>query len=1089
MDREACTSHNVLERILLDESAEPTNLPLSLLEDITNCFSLDHQIGSGGFAVVYKGVVGKGTVAVKKLSNTYGVHENKFQEEIKCLIKAKHKNIVRFLGYCADAQGKMKEYEGNLVMAEERNWLLCFDYACNGSLDRHITDATCGLNWRKRYQIIRGVSTGLVFLREKGILHLDLKPANILLDSHMVPKIADFGLSRCLSQAQTCAITQNIFGTKGYMDPEYIRSGQIGFASDVYSLGVIIMEILTGARRYCKDEHAVGRWMDRLGVSEGDMQLEQVRVCSEIAIECMDLDPAKRPDACHIIDRLDKIEGPDKSDKTGINNSFTELQVNLPREQFEERVGNPAAKSLQADVEEHSEILEDAAKTIERPHFQEGQEKLGQLSLCGGQDTMEKLNRHETSNSSSISTLFYGFSILDMYNKTAYRIFDRNNRRISEQSHFINIFTTEELRPIIMSSNLIREVNSAKVYKGVVDDALLAVKQMFNADEKQLKNEVIIQSQIIHKNIACLIGCCLEMDNPILVYEFLPRGTLHDILHSGSKVPLNLDVRLNIVAEPAQGLAYLHSQARTKILHGDVKSANILLDHNFVPKIAVFDLSRLIARDNERTSFVIGDMTYMDPVYMQTGQLTEKSDVCSFGVVILELISRKPTYIDSVWLVQSFIEFRREGKKATELFDKKIAVTTRDLVILDCLAEIAVDCNLDVDQRPTMTEVAERLVILNRSRRLHARHTSADYSEETDISSSFAEQRKVGHLPWGVQDTNGRGGGNSSSVSTGFFKLNNLDIFNWKGRRNFNRNTRHTLGKSHFIKIFRKEELKPIIRSANSIGRGAFGEVYKGFIDNTLVAVKIPINSSLLEHAQFHNQVINMSQVSHKNIVRLIGCCREADHPMLVFELVSNGTVNDILHGGNNAPLKLDVRLTIVAESAQGLAYLHSQVRIKILHGDVKPANILLDENCMPKIAGFGISRLITGDKEHTDIIGDMCYMDPVYLQTGRQTLKSDVYSFGIVILEVISRKKATHSDNNNLVSSFLEVHREGKKATELFDKEIAVTTGDLEVLDCLAEIAVECINLDVDQRPTMTDIAERLLILNRSRRPKIVCQ
>uniref|UniRef100_A0A453MI26 Protein kinase domain-containing protein n=3 Tax=Aegilops tauschii TaxID=37682 RepID=A0A453MI26_AEGTS len=891
------------------------------------------------------------------------------------------------------------------------------------------------------------------------------------------------------SQAQTCAITQNIFGTKGYMDPEYIRSGQIGFASDVYSLGVIIMEILTGARRYRKDEHAVGRWMDRLGVSEGDMQLEQVRVCSEIAIECMDLDPAKRPDACHIIDRLDKIEGPDKSDKTGINNSFTELQVNLPREQFEERVGNPAAKSLQADVEEHSEILEDAAKTIERPHFEEGQEKLGQLSLCGGQDTMEKLNRHETSNSSSISTLFYGFSILDMYNKTAYRIFDRNNRRISEQSHFINIFTTEELRPIIMSSNLIREVNSAKVYKGVVDDALLAVKQMFNADEKQLKNEVIIQSQIIHKNIACLIGCCLEMDNPILVYEFLPRGTLHDILHSGSKVPLNLDVRLNIVAESAQGLAYLHSQARTKILHGDVKSANILLDHNFVPKIAVFDLSRLIARDNEHTSFVIGDMTYMDPVYMQTGRLTEKSDVYSFGVVILELISRKPTYIDSVWLVQSFIEFRREGKKATELFDKKIAVTTRDLVILDCLAEIAVDCvNLDVDQRPTMTEVAERLVILNRSRRLHARHTIADYSEETDISSSFAEQRKVSHLPWGVQDTNRRGGGNSSSVSTGLFKLNNLDIFNWKGRRNFNRNTRHTLERSHFIKIFRKEELKPIIRSANSIGRGSFGEVYKGFVDNTLVAVKIPINSSLLEHAQFHNQVINMSQVSHKNIVRLIGCCREADHPMLVFELVSNGTVNDILHGGNNAPLKLDVRLSIVAESAQGLAYLHSQARIKILHGDVKPANILLDENCMPKIAGFGISRLIIGDKEYTGrIIGDMNYMDPIYLQEGLLTLKSDVYSFGVVILEVISRKKAIYSDNHGLVRSFLEVHKEGKKATELFDKDIAVTTGDLEILNCLAEIAVECISLDVDQRPTMTDVAERLLILNRSCVPQAV--
>uniref|UniRef100_A0A8I6YMT3 Protein kinase domain-containing protein n=1 Tax=Hordeum vulgare subsp. vulgare TaxID=112509 RepID=A0A8I6YMT3_HORVV len=817
------------------------------------------------------------------------------------------------------------------------------------------------------------------------------------------------------------------------------------------------------------------------------MQLEQVRVCSEIAIECMDLDPEKRPDACHIINRLDKIEGADKSDQTGINNSFTELQVNLPREQFEERVGNPAAKSLQADVEEHTEILEDAAKTIAMPHFQEGQEKLGQLSLWGGQDMMEKLNRHETSNSSSTSTVFYGFSILNMYNKTAYKIFNRNNSRISEQSHFINIFRTEELRPIITSSNLIREVNSAKVYKGVVDDALVAVKQMFNADEKQLKNEVIIQSQIIHKNIACLIGCCFEMDNPILVYENLPRGTLHDILHSGSKVPLNLDVRLNIVAESAQGLAYLHSQARTKILHGDVKSANILFDHNFVPKVAVFDLSRLIARDTEHTSFVVGDMTYIDPVYMQTGLLTEKSDAYSLGVVILELISRKPTYIDGVWLVQSFVEFHREGKKATKLFDKEIAVTAGDLEILDCLAEIAVDCvNLDVDQRPTMTEVAERLLILNHSRRLHARHINAD--EETDISSSFVEQQKVGHLPREVQDMKRRGGGNSSSVSTGFFKLNNLDIFNWKARRNFNRNTRHTLEKSHFIKIFRREEIMPTLSSSNLIGKGSFSVAHMVIVDNTLVRVKKPLNGSDLENEQIENEVLIQCQVIHKNIVRLIGCCLERKPCLGVYEFLPGGSLDDILHGGSKVPLNLDVRLNIVVESAQGLAYMHSRTRIKILHGDVKPANILLDDNFIPKISDFGISRLMTEDKEHTGcVIGDLNYMDPLYLQAGLVSLKSDVYSFGVVILEVISRKKPSHSDNHSLVRSFLEAHKEGKKATELFDKDIAVTTGDLEILNCLAEIAVECISLDVDQRPTMTDVAERLLILNRSRLPQAV--
>jgi len=257
MDREARTRYDILEleRMLLDESAEPTQLPLALLEDITNCFALDHQIGRGGVAGVYKGVVGKAMVAVKKLSNTIGIHENKFHEEVKCLIKAKHKNIVRFLGYCADTQGKIEDYEGMFVMADQRNWLLCFEYVCNGSLDKHITDTSCGLEWRKRYQIIKGICEGLLFLHEKRILHLDLKPANILLDHQMVPKIADFGLSRCLGEESARVITRNLCGTLGYMDPEYLRSGKITFASDIFSLGVIIMEILTGGKGYLEAEN------------------------------------------------------------------------------------------------------------------------------------------------------------------------------------------------------------------------------------------------------------------------------------------------------------------------------------------------------------------------------------------------------------------------------------------------------------------------------------------------------------------------------------------------------------------------------------------------------------------------------------------------------------------------------------------------------------------------------------------------------------------------------------------------------------------------------------------------------------------
>uniref|UniRef100_A0A453MUU0 Protein kinase domain-containing protein n=2 Tax=Aegilops tauschii subsp. strangulata TaxID=200361 RepID=A0A453MUU0_AEGTS len=140
MDTKIRTIHKVdLERMVLDESAEPTYLPLSLLQEITDSFSDDQQIGSGGSAIVYKGTVGKGMVAVKKLSITIDMHENNFHKEVECLMKAKHKNIVRFLGYCSDTQGMVGDYDGKFVMADVRNWVLCFEYIPNGSLDKYIT--------------------------------------------------------------------------------------------------------------------------------------------------------------------------------------------------------------------------------------------------------------------------------------------------------------------------------------------------------------------------------------------------------------------------------------------------------------------------------------------------------------------------------------------------------------------------------------------------------------------------------------------------------------------------------------------------------------------------------------------------------------------------------------------------------------------------------------------------------------------------------------------------------------------------------------------------------------------------------------
>ncbi|KAM3409375.1 hypothetical protein ACQJBY_001986 [Aegilops geniculata] len=726
MDHEASSNrHGILERMLLDESAEPTDLPLSLLEDITDRFSPDQQIGSGGFAVVYKGVIGKRTVAVKKLSNTVDITESKFHGEVKCLMKTKHKNIVRFLGYCADTQGKMAEYEGKLVMADVRNWLLCFEFVPKGSLEKHMSDASCGLEWRERYRIIRGICEGLQYLHEKRILHLDLKPANVLLEIGMVPKIADFGLSRCFDEGQTRAVTQHLCGSQGYLAPEFYR-GHIAFASDIYSLGVIIMEILTGAKGYFEEENVVESWMNRLDQApEGHTQLEQVRVCTKIGIECMDLDPKKRPVVQHIIDRLDKTE---YSCQTGMSSSLAELQPSLLEEQSGEIIGKLVAESLIKDINERPETED---------HCQQGPENVDLWSLREAQDTERerKVNRPGTSIFGSKSSFLEKLKNLNIFSRKARRNFVRNGGPHLQNVRGLTIFTKTEIKKITKNnSEFLGTGRFGKVYKGTLpDNTVVAVKTFITlSDDMMQEFEVIIDmhKELIHKNILKLYGCCLEVDVPTLVFEFAANGSLQDILH-GSKQKLPLDLRIDIAIGSAEGLRYMHSYANQPILHGDVRPDNIFLDDKLAPKFSNFGLSKLYCLEKKRmlqasesrdtrNQLMLLNMGYVDLEFMITGRVTQKSEVYSFGAILLELITRKENVFDeNCILVTEYHKLYERGKSGRAMFDKEIATKDDDIFVLEEIGKVAIEClKEDSKERPDMREVMELLMMIRRNRRL-----------------------------------------------------------------------------------------------------------------------------------------------------------------------------------------------------------------------------------------------------------------------------------------------------------------------------------------------------------------------------------
>lgn len=194
----------------------PRILSFQLLEEITNSFSKDRKIGSGSYGNVYKGEYTNGEmIAVKVLHYIPGLDDEQFEKEYHSLTTLQHNNIVRLVGYCHETRGEFLPYNGKLVLAKLTQRALCFEYMQNGSLDNFLSDESSGHDWHTRYAIIKGICQGLKYLHEDldpPMYHLDLKPANVLLDENMLPKIADFGLSRLFGGEQT-QTTKSAIGT------------------------------------------------------------------------------------------------------------------------------------------------------------------------------------------------------------------------------------------------------------------------------------------------------------------------------------------------------------------------------------------------------------------------------------------------------------------------------------------------------------------------------------------------------------------------------------------------------------------------------------------------------------------------------------------------------------------------------------------------------------------------------------------------------------------------------------------------------------------------------------------------------------
>nr|DAD42575.1 TPA_asm: hypothetical protein HUJ06_000805 [Nelumbo nucifera] len=285
------------------------------------------------------------------------------------------------------------------------------------------------------------------------------------------------------------------------------------------------------------------------------------------------------------------------------------------------------------------------------------------------------------------------------------------------------------------------------------------------------------------------------------------------------------------------------------------------------------------------------------------------------------------------------------------------------------------------------------------------------------------------------------------------------------------------------IKIFSAEELERATDQYNEdriLGQGGQGTVYKGMLqDGRIVAIKKSkiVDESQLE--QFINEVIILSQINHRNVVKLLGCCLEVEIPLLVYEFISGGTLSHNIHHYEDFPLSWDNRLRIATEVAGAIAYLHSAAAVPIYHRDIKSSNILLDDKGRVKVSDFGTSRSVEIDKTHltTIVQGTFGYLDPEYFQSSQFTDKSDVYSFGVVLVELLTGEKPISStrqaEGKNLVTYFVSKMEENH-LFEILDAHV-INEGKKEELQKIADLAKRCLNLKRKKRPTMKEVALKL--------------
>ncbi|KAK2992191.1 hypothetical protein RJ640_005678, partial [Escallonia rubra] len=1120
------------------------------LAKATDDFNLSNKIGRGCFGAVYYAELRGEKAAIKKMDMQAS---KEFLAELK----------VRLIGYCV---------EGSSFLVYEfiENGNLTQHLRASGREP---------LPWSTRVQIALDSARGLEYIHEHTApvyIHRNVNPANILIDKNFRAKVAEFGLTK-MTEVGSDSFPTRLMGTFGYMPPEYAQYGDVSPKIDVYAFGGVLYELISAKKAIFKTNEVVkeSRGLVAVVLSQPDPEkdlcktvdptlgddypLDSVRKIAQLAKACTHENPQLRPSMRSIVVALMTLSSSTEDWDVGYENQERRVQnvilavYDMPGSWV--GVGwtgavdfaEPTLQSFSSMFLElpigtilhfflHFPLLVFAG-TLPSPHSP------ADISLYF--DNSSPPHSSELTPKLNKLGLAFGFGspiangtifLIVLLNVVVYYLRQLQESNLddkekdnctlplpSSEHQLCRRFSFGELQLATNNfddASVIGRGGFGKVYKGVIDNgaSIVAIKRLNSRSHqgaREFWTEIELLSRFRHSHLVPLIGYCDECHEMILVYKYMPRGTLADHLHKFDKsgnAPLSWVLRLKICIGAARGLDYLHTGTgfKDRVIHRDVKSSNILLDEDWAAKISDFGMSKVGPANQSCTHVstnVKGTFGYLDPVYYSTHQLTRKSDVYSFGVVLFEVLCGRPAVDirlddEEQWGLAGWAKHCVKRRKVDQIIDPSL----QGKILSDCLmvfVQIAEQClHNRPKKRPTMAEVVVKLesalALQERTYSLMVEDESANFSEasdnEDDVSSSV-EHEVI---------TASSNGPNVQPIdeALGLISARSGHSHVKPAKPRFIRKTRPSFYQKAWVTLGNLGRKKLVVEGSSVEGEGTADSYVKdgngdpharhnhgvtllgdassrqsrikparlpftkrGILPSgQQIAVKRLSRNSVQGKEEFKNEVVLLAKLQHRNLVRFLGFCVEAAERLLIYEFMPNASFDRFLIDPAKRPhLDWHKRWKIIRGVAQGLLYLHEDSQVRIIHRNLKTSNVLLDVDMNPRLSGFGLASE---------------YMAPEYAMHGQYSIKSDVFSFGVLVLKTVSGERNTShqsSENAEDLLSYAWKCRQKGACLNLVDPILKFDTSSMQDIVRCIHIGLLCVQELAADRPSMATVLQML--------------